>query len=519
MSRSNIKSRDNRRPDIRRPAAPGRKAGRRSKLILTAGLVLISLGIWGCALGPDFVPPAAPEVTGYTQGQASSKTIAADGKQQQFEWGAKISRAWWHLFQSDKLDRVIKLAVANNQNLQAAQARLRESQANLQAGYGVFFPQIEGKSDITRQKFNSASFGGSGSGTLFTVYSASAAVSYNFDFFGRSRRTVEGLKAQSDYQDYEARATYLSLLGRVINTVIAEASYRAQIKATREIIGDQQHQLDIMEAQVKAGIIASQDVLSMRARLASTVATLPPLQQSLDQARHLLATLVGQIPSAWTPPEVGFADFTLPEHLPVSLPSDLVRQRPDILAAEAQLHVASADIGVATANMFPSIDLTGAYGQSTIKSSLLFNPISNFWNLGVGLTAPLFQGGTLWYKRKAALAAYDSALADYRQTVLAAFAQVADTLRALEHDAQTLNAQSQALESSQQSLKLVQENYKAGKADYVQVLIADLQYQQARIGYLTAKAQRYQDSATLIAALGGGWWNAQPESGAAKKAR
>jgi len=516
MSRKEIHLWLNRRSAIRRHAAPA-KTRRRRRLFLTAGFVLISMGIWGCAVGPDFVPPRAPEVQTYTRGKAPSETIPADGKQQQFEWGAKISREWWHLFQSDKLDRVIQLAVTNNQTLQAAQARLRESQANLEAGYGVFFPQIEGKADVTRQKFNSASFGGSGAGTIFTVYSGSAAVSYNFDFFGRNRRTVEGLKAQSDYQDYEARATYLTLLGRVINTVIAEASYRAQIGATREIIDDQQHQLDIMEAQVKAGIIASQNVLSMRARLASTVATLPPLQQSLDQSRHLLATLVGQMPSAWTPPEVGFADLTLPEHLPVSLPSDLVRQRPDILAAEAQLHVASANIGVATANMFPSIDLTGQYGQSSTQSGLLFNSISNFWNLGVGLTAPLFHGGTLWYKRKAALAAFDGALADYRQTVLAAFSQVADTLRALEHDAETLNAQSQALTSSQQSLRLVQENYKAGKADYVQVLIADLQYQQARIGYLTAKAQRYQDSATLIAALGGGWWNAQPDARAAKK--
>jgi len=487
--------------------------------LLTAGLVLISMSIWRCALGPDFVPPPAPEVEGYTQGKAPAETIPAEGKQQQFEWGARISREWWHLFQSDKLNRVIQLAVANNQTLQAAQARLRESQANLRAGYGLFFPQIEGKADITREKFNASSFGGSGAGTLFTVYSTSGAVSYNFDFFGRNRRTVEGLKAQSDYQDYESRATYLTLLGRVINAVIAEASYRAQIQATQEIIDDQQHQLDIMEAQVKAGIIASQDVLSMRARLASTEATLPPLKQSLDQSRHLLATLVGQVPSAWTPPEVGFADLTLPEHLPVSLPSDLVRQRPDILAVEAQLHVASANIGVATANMFPSIDLTAQYGQSAIKRSLLFNPVSNFWNLGVGLTAPLFQGGTLWYKRKAALAAYDAALADYRQTVLDAFAQVADTLRALEHDAETLNAQLQALASSQQSLKLVQENYRAGKADYVQVLIADLQYQQARIGYLTAKAQRYQDSAALIAALGGGWWNVQPKTDIAKKVR
>jgi len=494
------------------------KAGRLHKLFLTAGVVLIIMGIGGCALGPDFVSPAAPEVEGYTQGKAPSETIPADGKKQHFEWGARVSREWWHLFQSDKLDSVIQLAVANNQSLQAAQARLRESQANLQAGYGVFFPQIEGKSDMTRQKFNSASFGSSVGGTVFTVYSVSAAVSYNFDFFGRNRRTVESLKAQSDFQGYESRAAYLTLLGRIINAVIAQASYRAQIQATREIIADQQRQLKIMEAQVKAGIIASQDVLSMRARLASTVATLPPLQQSLDQTRHLLTTLVGKVPSAWIPPQVGFEDLTLPEHLPISLPSDLVRQRPDILAAEAQLHVASANIGVATANMFPSIDLTGQYGQASTKSGLLFNPISNFWNLGAGLTAPLFQGGTLWYKRKAALAAYDAAMADYRQTVLAAFAQVADTLRALEHDAQALKAQSQALESSEQSLKLVQENYTAGKANYVQVLIADLQYQQARIGYLTAKARRYQDSATLFAALGGGWWNAQPGVGAAKKA-
>ena len=184
-------SRHNGRSDHRRPAASG-NTGRPLKLILIAGLGLISMGIWGCALGPDFVRPAAPKVSSYTQGKAPSETIAADGKQQQFEWGAKISREWWHLFQSDKLDRVIQLAVANSQTLQAAQARLRESQANLRAGYGVFFPQVEGKADINRQKFNSASFGGSGAGTLFTVYSGSAAVSYNFDFFGRNRRTVEG---------------------------------------------------------------------------------------------------------------------------------------------------------------------------------------------------------------------------------------------------------------------------------------------------------------------------------------
>jgi NodT family efflux transporter outer membrane factor (OMF) lipoprotein len=498
-----------------KPAAPSRL--RSLPVLAVACFALISIGFGGCAVGPDFVAPKAPDVDRYTAGATPAATVAADATRQQFQWGAKISREWWRLFQSDQLDEIIRQAVANNRNLQAAQARLRESQANLQAGYGVFFPQIQGQADATRQKFNSASFGGASGGSIFTVYTAAATVSYNLDLFGRNRRTVESLKAQTDFQGYEAQATYLSLLGQVINAVISQASYRAQIDATREIVAYQQKQVEIAEIQAKAVMIAYQDVLSLRSQLASTQATLPPLLQQLEQTRHLLATLVGQVPSAWTPPEIGFEDLTLPQKLPVSVPSALVRQRPDILAAEAQLHTASADIGVATANMFPSIDLTGQYGFASLETAKLFNPASAFWSLGAGLTAPLFEGGTLWYKRKAALAAYDAALADYRQTVLAAFAQVADSLRALENDAQAVKDQALALQSSQTALQLIQANYKAGKADYVQVLIANLQYQSARIGYVKARAQRYQDSAALFAALGGGWWNDKPQTAPAKK--
>jgi NodT family efflux transporter outer membrane factor (OMF) lipoprotein len=468
--------------------------------------------ITGCAVGPDFVPPQPPAASQFTQGPEPTVTVSADGKSQHFKPGAKIAADWWRLFQSPQLDKIVKEAVAQNAELQSAQARLRQSQENLKAGYGVFFPQLSGSFSSTRERFTAAQFGaGNAPGNIFSLFTSSVTVSYLLDVFGGQRRTVEGLAAQVDYQNYTTLATYLTLLGNVVNAAIAQAAYRAQLDATQQLIGFQKEQLRITETQAQAGTVPYSNVVSLQAQLAATEATLPPLKQNLNKTDHLLATLVGRTPAEWKAPQLDLKDFTLPKDLPVTLPSELVRQRPDLLAAEATLHAACANIGVATAAMFPSFNLSASYGQTAIEITKLFGSAANIWTLGANLAQPLFTGGTLWHQRKAAIEAYQASAADYRQTVLSAFQQVADSLRAVEHDAETLKAQAAALAAADQALKLVQTNYKAGLVNYLQVLTADNQYQQARIGFIQAQALRFQDNAALFVALGGGWWNQEPQ--------
>lgn len=463
-----------------------------------------------CTVGPDFVRPEPPQVERYTSGSQPGATVAADGQAQRFEEGARIVSDWWRLFNSSKLDAVIKEAFVNNPNLQAAQASLRQSQDNLRAGYGVFYPQVDGGFDATRQKLSQARFGGSSANnTIFNLYTLTATVSYALDIFGGERRAVEGLQAQVDFQRYSVAGTYLALSGNIVNTVIARTAYLEEIKATGQIIDLLKEQNRITEIQAQTGTVPYSNVLSIRSQLASAEATLPPLRQKVSQADHLLATLAGHAPAEWTSPQMVMEDITLPADLPITVPSQLVRQRPDILTAEAQLHGASAGIGVATAALFPSFTLNGSYGVENTSINSLLKNTSSIWSLGGNIIAPLFHGGTLRSKRSAAIEGYNQALANYRQAVLGAFAQVADTLRALEHDAETLSAQSQALDSAEKALRLIQANYEAGLVNYVQVLIADNLYHQAKIGYLQALAQRFQDTVALFVALGGGWWNAE----------
>jgi NodT family efflux transporter outer membrane factor (OMF) lipoprotein len=469
--------------------------------------LLLPLCIIGCAVGPDFVRPKPPPVERYTRETGPTTTVSADGQEQHFDLGAKIAGDWWRLFNSSELDAVIREAISNNPSLRAAQASLRQSQENLRAGYGVFFPQLDGSFDATRQKFSGARFGGGFQSSLFTLYTLTTTVNYTLDVFGGQRRTVESLQAQVDFQRDALMAAYLTLTGNIVNAIIAQAAYSAQIGATEEMITVEEEQVKITETQVKAGTVPYSNVLSIRSQLASTEATLPSLRQKLSQTEHLLATLVGRTPAEWAPPRVELAGLTLPNHLPVTLPSELVRQRPDILEAEAQLHSASANIGVATAALFPSFSLNGTYGMNNNSFENLFKNTSSFWSLGANLAAPLFHGGTLWFRRRAAIEGYEQSLANYRQNVLSAFAQVADTLRALEHDAEALDAQAKALNASEESLRLVQANYQAGLANYLQILIANAQYYQTKIGYLGALAQRFQDTVGLFVALGGGWWD------------
>ncbi len=472
---------------------------------LCAALLLF---IFGCSVGPDFVRPEAPKTDRYTREAGPVSTIPADGQAQRFEPGAEVVADWWRLFDAPKIDAVIKEAVANNPSLQSAQASLRQSQDNLRAGYGVFYPQLDAGFDATRQKLSLARLGGSSSNsTIFNLYTLSATVSYALDIFGGERRAVESLGAQADYQRYAVLGTYLTLTGNIVNTVIAQAAYRGEIQATEELIKIQGDQVRIAETQFQAGTVPYSNVLSLKSQLSATEATLPPLRQKLSQADHLLATLAGRAPAEWSSPQIEMTDLKLPVDLPVTLPSQLVRQRPDILAAEAQLHGASADIGVATAALFPSFTLNGAYGFEDTSFKKFFTKTSSIWSLGANVAAPLFHGGTLRSKRQGAIEGYNQSLANYRQTVLGAFAQVADTLRGLEHDAESLQAQSLSLSAAEEALRLINVNYEAGTVNYLQVITADNQYQQAKIGYLQALAQRLQDTVALFVALGGGWWN------------
>ncbi|MEA5097221.1 MAG: efflux transporter outer membrane subunit [Burkholderiaceae bacterium] len=460
-----------------------------------------------CAVGPDFVRPAAPAVSRYTRDLLPAETVVADGQAQRYRSGENIVPDWWRFFESTELDAIVARALADNPTLQSAQASLRESQHNLQAGYGVFFPEVDANFGVNRQKPSPFRFGGYAPTNIFNLYTLGASITYALDVFGGKRRMVEGLEAQADYQRYQMIGTYMSLSGNVVNACIAQAAYQAQIQATEKMIELQKEQLRLTKVQTDAGIVPYTNVLSIQSQLSANEAILPALRQKRVQAEHLLSTLSGHLPEERSFQAVDFAKLKLPQELPVSLPSTLVRQRPDILAAEAQLHAASANVGVATADLFPSFTLSGSYGLSNTKFSHLSDATSKFWSVGPTLSFPLFQGGTAWYRRQAAIDAYQKSLADYRQTVLTSFQQVADTLKALEHDAQGLQAQADALRTAEEAWKLRDANYRAGLVGYLDVLSANAQFYQAKIKYLQISAQRYQDTAALFVALGGGWWS------------
>jgi NodT family efflux transporter outer membrane factor (OMF) lipoprotein len=376
----------------------------------------------------------------------------------------------------------------------------------LRAEQGALLPEITGTGNWTREKSSGASLGLPGvPGFITSIYAAVVQVSYTFDVFGGERRTIESLEAQVDFERFELEASQLTLSANVVAAVIQAASAQSQIVATEEIIASQERQLSTVERQFDLGSANLGDVLAARAQLAASRATLPPLEQLLSQAEHQIAILTGRSPQQAVPVAFSLDDLTLPQELPVSLPASLLRQRPDIRAQEALLHAASARIGVATANMLPQITLTGAYGDESAKANELFKSAANVWSLSLGITQPIFRGGTLLARRRAADAAYDESLAQYRQAVLNALQNVADVLAALQNDAKTVKAQHDALLAAQASLELTERQYAVGAVNYVTLLVQQQQYQQARLGFVRALASRYQDTATLFQALGGGW--------------
>jgi NodT family efflux transporter outer membrane factor (OMF) lipoprotein len=484
---------------------------------IAVALFIAASALTGCAVGPDFRAPAAPATTVYSSETLSTETAAAPvpgGAAQQLVPGRDIPAEWWTLFHSAALDTMIRRALADNPTLAAARATLRQSQENLNALVGsALYPSVDANASVSRQKISGAAFGQPDTSfSPFTLYNASVSVSYGLDLFGGARRELEALQAQVSYQRFQLEGAYLTIASNIVTAAVAEASLRAQVQATQEIISAQEKQLEVVERQFQLGAVARSDVLAQRAQLAQTRATLPALEKALAQTRNLLAVLSGRLPGeAAELPEFDLEGMELPRELPLSLPSLLVRQRPDVRASEALLHAASAQVGVATANLYPRITLTGGYGSESVKLGSLFSGGTSVWNLGAGLLQPLFHGGELSAKRRAAVAAYDQASALYRATVLQAFQNVADVLRALDADARTLQAEADAETAARDTLELTQKQFQLGAVNYLSLLNAERQYEQARIGLVQAKAARFADTAALFQALGGGWWNREEQ--------
>lgn len=477
-------------------------------LMIPIGSLAVALA--GCAVGPDFVRPAQPRLEGYTASAVPATISSTTGEPvQHIQLGERISAQWWQLFRSPALDHVIRAAIRQNRTLAAARATLAAAQQSVVAARGGLFPQLDLSASAERHKSSALRTVPSGFQTgagITNLFSIGPTVSYDADVFGGTRRKVEQQQALADFQNYQLAAAYLTLTGNAVTQAIAIASLRAQIQATQEVIANDQQNLSLVRQEFEAGKVARIDILTAQTQLASDRTALPTLHQQLSSARHALATLTGRPPAVWSAPDFDLEEFTLPRELPLSLPSNLVRQRPDILAAEAQLHADNAAIGVATAQLYPSITLSGSFGQQSLSTDTLFNAANQFWSLSAGMLAPIFHGGTLLAQRRAAIDTYRASLATYEQTVLQGFQQVADTLRALAHDAELVDAEREVLDSASQSLELQRISYTAGKTTILNLIDSQRAYQQARLGFVRAQAQRLQDSAQLLVALGGGWW-------------
>jgi NodT family efflux transporter outer membrane factor (OMF) lipoprotein len=477
-------------------------------------LCALALGIpAGCTVGPNFKPPAAPANAGFTPAGSTAQTVTAStpipgGEAQRFVDGLDIPGQWWTLFQSPELNALIDRALKQNPTLESAQAALREANENVAAERGALLPSLSGTYEAQRNRGSLAEFGLPGSGGYYyTLNSANVSVSYTLDAFGGIRRQIEALQAQADYARFSLEASYLTLTSNVVAAAITESSLRAQIMAQEDIARAQQSSLDITQRRVTAGGASRTDVLQQQATLQATLAALPALRTQLAQQRDLLATYVGALPAEYTDSEFRLDTLKIPVELPVSLPSKFVEQRPDVRQYSALLHQATAEVGVATANMLPQLQITGSYGGDAARFADMFSPASLVWGLAGSVTQPLFKGGQLLHQRRAAVAAAQEAAANYKATVLTAFQNVADALLALQGDADALAAQTAAERSAAGSLDLVQAQYKAGGASYLQVLTAEQTYQSAALALVKARAQRFTDTAALFQALGGGWWN------------
>ena len=465
----------------------------------------------GCAVGPNFKKPAAPTVPGYTPSPLSTTSETPNvsgGAAQQFVDGRDIPGEWWTLFHSKPLDDLIERSLKGNPDLKAAQAALLVARENVLAQRGAYYPSVSGDFSATRSKTSSDISPVTNTSALnYSLYTPQVSVSFVPDVFGLNRRTVESLQAQEQQARFALAATHITLSTNVAAGAIQEASLRAQIVATRELITINTNMLEILRTQYAKGYVGRLDVAAQESQLAQVTATLPPLLKQLAQQRDLLAALSGGFPNQDLSEKFELSGLQLPQGLPVSLASQLVEQRPDVRQAEENLHSASAQIGIAVANRLPNFALTADAGSMAVAFGSIFAGGTGFWDLGASVAQPIFEGGTLLHRERAAQAAYTQASEQYRSTVLTAFQNVADTLNALQQDADALKAAAAAKDAAGVTLDLARKQFQAGYVNYLALLSAEQAYQQAVISLVQAQANRYADTAALFQALGGGWWN------------
>jgi NodT family efflux transporter outer membrane factor (OMF) lipoprotein len=479
-------------------------------------LGMLLAGVSACAVGPNFKRPPPPAATDYGSAPAQGQTAAAEGtggNVQHFVSGMDIPGQWWTLFQSPKLNDLVAQSLKANPNVGAAQAALRQAHELYLAQTTSFFPSVQGSLGGDRSRYPTGTLTSPtvASNSTYTLYTAQLTLTYTPDVFGGIRRQVEIAKAEEENSRFQLEATYLTLTSNVVVTAIQEASLRGQIAATEQLLQLERQLTETVRRQKALGTASDLDLLAQQSAEAQTAQTLPPLQKQLGQTRDALTALLGRLPSDEPQETFRLQELTLPQDLPVSLPSKLVEQRPDVRQAEESLHSASAAVGVAIANMLPNFAINADLGSSALTLGKLFTPYTGFWDAGASLTQTLFDAGALIHKHRAADAALDEAGAQYRAAVILACQNVADTLRALQADADALKASSDADAAARKTMDLAEQQRALGTISLVAVLNAEQAYQSAELSLVQAQAARYSDTAGLFQALGGGWWNRSEE--------
>jgi len=481
---------------------------KRGMISIAAASVLAS-----CAVGPNFHQPKPPGASGYLHPSSDTAPVQPQAQDvQNISPGTELAGEWWQLFHSAQLDELVRTAIAASPTLAAANATLAEAREEVTVARGALLPSVSATAGV--QRAGTGAVRAPGTGATANLYSIGLSTSYNLDIFGGTRRAVEQQQALADFQRNELAAAYLTLTGSVVNEVLIIASTRLQITTTEDLIASDRKNLALTQRAFDVGIVPRSDVLTADSQLAADLTQLPSLHKQLDQAYDALAVLAGRAPTEWQVQPFDIEQFTLPRDIPLSLPARLVRQRPDILAAEMQLHASSAAIGVAVAQQFPDISLSASITREALRAADLFHQFDTLWAAGGSLTQPIFKGGALRAQVRAARDEFKAEAATYRAVVLEALGQVADDLWALQYDAQILSVDRHSMDVAFEALKLQQQSYSVGTTTVLNLIAAERIYAQARLSYANARVQQFTDSANLLTALGGGWWNDKIEAAA-----